>query len=52
MLIGIACLAVFVVMAMLMYSRRISALLALPVMAIVMSILAGIPERNPFRCYQ
>lgn len=46
MLIGIACLAVFVVMAMLMYSRRISALLALPVMAIVMSILAGIPEKE------
>ena len=46
MLIGIACLAVFVVMAMLMYSRRISALLALPVMAIVMSILACIPEKE------
>lgn len=46
MLIGIACLAVFVVMAMLMYSRRISALLALPVMAIVMSILAGICEKE------
>ncbi len=46
MLIGIACLAVFVVMAMLMYSRRISALLALPVMAIVMSILSGIPEKE------
>ncbi|MCC7531996.1 MAG: transporter [Candidatus Melainabacteria bacterium] len=46
MLIGIACLAVFVVMAMLMYSRRISALLALPVMAIVMSILAGISEKE------
>ncbi len=46
MLIGIACLAVFVVMAMLMYSRRISALLALPVMAIAMSILAGIPTKE------
>lgn len=46
MLIGIACLAVFLVMAMLMYSRRISALLALPVMAILMSILAGIPEKE------
>lgn len=45
-LVGIACLAVFAVMAMLMYSRRISALLALPVMAILMAILSGIPEKE------
>ncbi|HIN63948.1 MAG TPA: citrate transporter, partial [Candidatus Obscuribacterales bacterium] len=45
-LVGIACLAVFAVMAMLMYSRRISALLALPVMAILMAILSGIPEKD------
>jgi len=45
-LVGIACLAVFAVMATLMYSRRISALLALPVMAILMAILSGIPEKD------
>jgi DcuC family C4-dicarboxylate transporter len=37
---GILCLAIFLVMASLMYTRRISALLALPLMAIAIS-LAG-----------
>ncbi|HEY9787772.1 MAG TPA: hypothetical protein V6D17_20460 [Candidatus Obscuribacterales bacterium] len=43
MLIGIACLAVFAIMAALMYTRRISALLALPLMAILMAVMGGIP---------
>lgn len=46
MLIGIACLFVFLCMAMLMYSRRISALLALPIMAILIAVIAGIPGQD------
>lgn len=44
--IGIACLFVFLCMAMLMYSRRISALLALPIMAILIAVIAGIPGQD------
>src|ERR1700733_10293605 len=44
--IGIACLFVFLCMAMLMYSRRISALLALPIMAILIAVIAQIPGQD------
>ncbi|MBS1955395.1 MAG: citrate transporter [Cyanobacteria bacterium SZAS-4] len=44
--IGIACLSVFLCMAMLMYSRRISALLALPIMAILIAVIAGISGKD------
>lgn len=44
--IGIACLFVFLCMAMLMYSRRISALLALPIMALLIAVIAGIPGQD------
>ncbi|MGH9554071.1 MAG: hypothetical protein ACRD3W_32130, partial [Terriglobales bacterium] len=43
MFVGIACLFVFLFMASLMYSRRLSAMLALPLMAIVIAIIGGIP---------
>jgi hypothetical protein len=43
MLVGLGCLLFFLVMAALMYSRRLSALLALPLMAVALSIIAGIP---------
>lgn len=46
MIIGIACLAVFLVMALLMYARRISALLALPIMALSMALIGGIPPSD------
>lgn len=45
MLIGIACLFVFLVMALLMYSRRISALLALPVMAVLIAVIGGVEAK-------
>jgi hypothetical protein len=41
--IGIACFAVFLVMAALMYSRKISALLALPIMAVAIALVGHIP---------
>ncbi|HEY9789667.1 MAG TPA: hypothetical protein V6D22_04660 [Candidatus Obscuribacterales bacterium] len=41
--IGIACFAVFLVMAALMYSRKISALLALPIMAVAIGLVGHIP---------
>ena len=43
---GIACLLVFLVMAVLMYSRKLSALLALPLMAIAISLIARIPPTD------
>ncbi|HEY9871116.1 MAG TPA: hypothetical protein V6D08_18260, partial [Candidatus Obscuribacterales bacterium] len=46
MLIAIACLLVFLVMAALMYTRRISALLALPVMAVLIALVGGIPPQD------
>ena len=42
MAVGCACLFVFFVMALLMSSRKLSALLALPLMAIAISAIAGI----------
>ncbi len=42
MAVGCACLIVFFVMALLMSSRRLSALLALPLMAVAISAIAGI----------
>src|SRR5438445_365330 len=41
--IGIACLAVFLIMAGLMYTRRISAILALPIMAVLIALVGQIP---------
>jgi Na+/H+ antiporter NhaD/arsenite permease-like protein len=41
--IGIACFIIFLIMAALMYSRRISALLALPIMAVVIAAIGQIP---------
>ena len=46
MTIAIACLTVFLVMALLMYARRLSALLALPIMALVIAVVAGIPGQD------
>lgn len=46
LLVAIACLAVFMVMALLMFSRRLSALLALPVMAFAIAVIGGIPPAD------
>ena len=46
MVVAFACLFVFMVMAALMYTRRLSALLALPLMAIAISLCAGIPGHD------
>jgi hypothetical protein len=46
MLAGFGCLAVFVAMALLMYSRRLSALLALPLMAVALAIIGGVPGQD------
>jgi hypothetical protein len=46
MLVGIGCLAVFIVMALLMSTRRLSALLALPLMAVLLAIIGGVPGRD------
>jgi Na+/H+ antiporter NhaD/arsenite permease-like protein len=43
---GVACLLVFLVMALLMYSRKLSALLALPLMAITIALIARIPPAD------
>lgn len=40
---ALACFAVFLMMAALMYTRRISALLALPIMAVAISLVGQIP---------
>lgn len=45
MLTGILCLAVFLVMAMFMYARRISALLALPLMAFAIALIGGVEPK-------
>lgn len=42
MAVGCACLLVFFVMALLMSSRKLSALLALPIMAVLIAAIAGI----------
>jgi H+/gluconate symporter-like permease len=44
--IGLACFAVFLVMAALMYSRKISALLALPIMAVAIALVGQIPPER------
>jgi hypothetical protein len=46
MLVGILCLVVFVAMAALMYSRRLSALLALPLMAVALAMIGGVPSQD------
>jgi hypothetical protein len=46
LLIGISCLVVFLLMAFLMYGRRISALLALPIMAIALALVGGVPGKD------
>ena len=46
MLVGISCLVVFLIMALLMYGRRISALLALPIMAIILALVGGVPGKD------
>ena len=44
--VGIACFVVFLIMAGLMYARYISALLALPIMAVVIAMVGGIPAAD------
>jgi hypothetical protein len=46
MFVGIGCIAVFILMAILMSSRRLSALLALPLMAVALAIIGGVPSRD------
>lgn len=46
MQVGLACIAIFLLMAALMYTRRISALLALPIMAILIAIIGGVPGKD------
>lgn len=46
MLTGILCLVVFLVMALAMYGRRLSALLALPLMAVAISLIGGIEAKS------
>lgn len=43
MFVGLLCLAVFLAMALAMSARKLSALLALPLMAFLMSLIGGIP---------
>jgi DcuC family C4-dicarboxylate transporter len=43
LLIGLGCFLVFLVFASLMYTRRLSALLALPLMALAIALIGGIP---------
>ncbi len=43
MITAILCILIFLVMAALMYLRRISALLAVPLMGILIAIAGGIP---------
>ncbi len=43
MLTAVGCLVIFLLMACLMYARRISALLALPMMAVSIALVGGIP---------
>jgi hypothetical protein len=46
MLTGALCLLVFLIMALAMYGRRISALLALPIMALAIALIGGIPPEK------
>jgi len=44
--VGLSCLLVFLVMALLMYGRKISALLALPIMAVTLALVTGVPGKD------
>lgn len=46
MFVGISCLLVFLAMAGLMYARKLSTLLALPLMAILIAIIGGMPPED------
>ncbi|MBS1997976.1 MAG: hypothetical protein JSS86_16750 [Cyanobacteria bacterium SZAS LIN-2] len=46
MLTGVLCLLVFLLMAMAMYGRRLSALLALPLMALAIAFIGGVPPQD------
>jgi Na+/H+ antiporter NhaD/arsenite permease-like protein len=46
MLVGIGCIAVFILMAFLMSTRRLTALLALPLMAVALAFIGGVPGRD------
>lgn len=46
MLVGIGCIAVFILMAFLMSTRRLTALLALPLMAVALAVIGGVPGRD------
>lgn len=46
MQVGVACIAIFLLMAALMYSRRVSALLALPIMAVLIAVIGGVPGQD------
>src|SRR5579883_1062078 len=46
MFVGIGCIAVFILMAFLMSTRRLTALLALPLMALALAIIGGVPGRD------
>jgi DcuC family C4-dicarboxylate transporter len=46
MFIGTLCLLVFLIMALAMYGRRLSALLALPLMALAIAMIGGIEPAN------
>jgi Na+/H+ antiporter NhaD/arsenite permease-like protein len=46
MLAGFCCLVVFAAMAALMYSRRLSALLALPLMAVALAMIGNVPPQE------
>ncbi len=45
-LIGIACFLVFLLMAALMYTRHLSTLLALPIMAVAIAVIAQVPTKD------
>jgi len=46
MLTGVLCLLVFLIMAMAMYGRRLSALLALPLMALAIALIGGVEPQD------
>jgi H+/gluconate symporter-like permease len=46
MFVGLGCLIVFLLMAALMCSRRLSALLALPLMAVALALVSGVPGKD------
>jgi len=46
MLTGVLCLLVFLIMALAMYGRRLSALLALPLMALAIALIGGVAPQD------